>query len=236
MFNYYVYVYLDPRKKCSNNLDGFQLQFEPFYVGKGKGRRYNLHLLAAKNGKDCKNKYKYRKIRSILKAGLEPIIIKIKEDLLEQDAFNKEIEFINILSKQFNLTNLTKGGDGISGYKHRFESKVKSKNSHSKIWTKEKRKQQSEIMKAAIKPEDVKRRVALRKERDNYKQTEKSRKSISNSVKILWENSDYRNKVLETRKTSLVYLNKKSGKVAIYTPEEARIRKNEQKRERRRLR
>ncbi len=41
---YYVYVFLDPRKPGKWEYNGIIFDFQPFYVGKGKGRRINSHF------------------------------------------------------------------------------------------------------------------------------------------------------------------------------------------------
>ena len=97
-FEYYVYVYLDPRKPANYQYFdqglGISFEHEPFYVGEGKKNRMYEHLKEAKNDnfENVKgiNKYKIRKIRKIWKAGLEPIIYKIFEFQNEQDALNFE--------------------------------------------------------------------------------------------------------------------------------------------------
>ena len=124
---YYVYVYLDPRKeKFSKN--GLEFDYEPFYVGKGSTRRSKQHLWEAKTSSSHTwNQFKKNKINKIIKSGLKPIIVKIKEFDNEQEALNYEIELIKSIGRYPDgpLTNMTNGGDGISGYKHTKEWKEK---------------------------------------------------------------------------------------------------------------
>jgi group I intron endonuclease len=109
--NYYVYELIDPR----NNL--------PFYVGKGtildnKNRRYRRiydHL----NLRDKSNRFKNRVINKIRKHGLEVKFNIIQEFTCESEAFALEITLIKKHGKRIDnsgiLTNLTDGGEGVSG-------------------------------------------------------------------------------------------------------------------------
>lgn len=115
MNNFYVYVYLDPRKKGSYTYGKYSFEYEPFYVGKGKGNRYKQHLL------ECSLKYnniKNNKIKLIIKNGLNPIILKIDKNLTEQKALNLEEYLIKKIGRiKLNsgpLTNLTNGGEGTN--------------------------------------------------------------------------------------------------------------------------
>ena len=107
--SFYVYVYIDPR----NN--------EPFYVGKGRGRRYKHHLNSAKSDLHYKesNRLKINKIRKILGSGMEPII-EIFSDLSENDSFIMEMNLISKYGRMDlgtgTLTNLSEGGEGQSGW------------------------------------------------------------------------------------------------------------------------
>lgn len=120
---YYVYVYLDPRKRGNFKYTNISFECEPFYVGKGKADRFLKHLT------ENKRHYKNNKIKAILNAGLKPIIVKLYENLNEEDSFIKEMEVIKIIGRlDLNLgplTNLTDGGEGHSGYKHSNEFKEK---------------------------------------------------------------------------------------------------------------
>lgn len=114
---YYVYIYLDPRKKGKFNYDDISLEYEPFYIGKGKGNRFTDHLREAK--RTNKNHPKTNKIKKIWKNNKSPIIIKVKDNISEDEAFELEIKLIHIIGRQDlktgPLTNLCGGGEGISG-------------------------------------------------------------------------------------------------------------------------
>jgi len=126
---FYVYVYLDPRKPGNFKYGDYEFNYEPFYVGKGKGRRYNIHLLECFKKQD-KNYQKVNKITKILKeTNKNPVIIKFEENLLEQNALNLEIKMIKTIGridlKTGPLTNLTDGGDNQKGFHHSDETKRK---------------------------------------------------------------------------------------------------------------
>jgi len=86
---FYVYVYIDPRN------------FEEFYYGKGTGSRKTAHLF------DDSDTEKAKRIKSIKKEGLEPIIKVISKGLTEMEAFLVEKTLIWKLGR--NLTNLSSG-------------------------------------------------------------------------------------------------------------------------------
>lgn len=114
---FYNYIYLDPRKPGNYNYQVFHFDYEPFYVGKGQGGRCYNHLNETKN-RTC-NLKKFYKVQKILKQGLEPIVLKIYENLEEPIAFQNEIDLIKIIGRHDKklgpLVNLTNGGDGGSG-------------------------------------------------------------------------------------------------------------------------
>lgn len=116
MGDFYVYIYLDPRKPGSFMYNNLEFNFEPFYVGKGTKNRAHSGI------RDKKKSLKTSKIGSILKSGNFPIIIKLYENITNDEAFTKEIETIlkigRIDNKTGPLTNMTDGGTGGTGLKH----------------------------------------------------------------------------------------------------------------------
>lgn len=103
---YYVYQYLDPNTKI------------PFYIGKGKGDRYQSHLRKART--QTKKSYPViDKCKQLLLESQEPIIEILEYFDNERQACNREIELIAKIGrkdcKAGPLLNLTNGGEGSSG-------------------------------------------------------------------------------------------------------------------------
>ena len=109
---YYIYIYLDPRKSGNYKYGEYEFDYEPFYIGKGKGRRYKEI-----NGR---NKYFKNKISKIKKYGLKPLVIKFKENLDEENSFILESKLISLIGREDlnkgTLVNFTDGGEGKSGH------------------------------------------------------------------------------------------------------------------------
>jgi hypothetical protein len=106
---YYVYALFHPE----NGL--------PCYIGKGNGDRWNDH---EKKPYKCSNPH----LRNLINRYRELPKVKISENLPEREAFKLEIALIKILGREKDggiLYNLTKGGDGVSGWKHGEESLLK---------------------------------------------------------------------------------------------------------------
>lgn len=119
MNTFYVYAYLDPRKPGKFKYDEYEFTHEPFYIGKGTKSRINRHLA----GNGGFNPIKKNKINKIIQSGQTPILIKIKENLTNQEALDLEIKLIRLIGritrKTGTLTNYTKGGETYLGYKHK---------------------------------------------------------------------------------------------------------------------
>ncbi len=122
MNSYYVYIYLDPRKNGNFKYEDIEFENEPFYVGKGINSRCIRHL---NTNYSNHNPLKINKINKIQKEGLQPIIIKYKENLSNEEALRLEIDIIRkigrIIRKSGPLTNYSKGGETYLGYKHKKE-------------------------------------------------------------------------------------------------------------------
>ena len=108
--NYYVYALLDPRKSGEFKYDeNIIFEYEPFYIGKGKGQRIDQHFHKSQIERDS-NRCKVNKILKIKEQGYNPIKIKIYENLEEENSLNLEKYIISIIGKD-KLTNLTDGGE-----------------------------------------------------------------------------------------------------------------------------
>ena len=153
MNNFYVYIYLDPRKPGKYEYGDYCFLYEPFYVGKGTRRRWKMHLEEHSLKIDS---FKNRKIKNILKEGydLKKYNIKIFKNISNIDASKIEIELIKIIGrhdlKEGPLTNHTDGGEGCSGRIVSEETKRKLSESHmGKKMSKEARKKMSESKKGS---------------------------------------------------------------------------------------
>lgn len=137
--NYYVYIYLDPTICDLYKANEHIFYNKPIYVGKGKNDRYLDHIKhAEKLIKYPKLYEKYEKkldlktryLVELLKNNINPIIVKLKENMEEQKSFDLEKFIIKSFGRINNntgiLTNLTDGDEGVSG-------RILSKSSLKKI-------------------------------------------------------------------------------------------------------
>jgi hypothetical protein len=86
MNTYFIYALCDPRKPGKYNYDGldFTFDYEPFYIGKGTGKRPMYHIWSSVERRT--NPIKANKIKSILDAGFEPTVIKPTIDISNEDS------------------------------------------------------------------------------------------------------------------------------------------------------
>lgn len=109
---FYVYVLFRP-------WDG-----SPFYVGKGKGRRWLTHDRPWHRTGNRRLSSIVKKARSL---GLEIPKVKIRENLTESESFQIEVALIAAIGRGLDgpLANMTDGGEGIAGLNHSQESRAK---------------------------------------------------------------------------------------------------------------
>lgn len=117
---FYNYVFLDERKPGTYVYDvfGYSISFdyEPFYVGKGTGRRIRDHKSSALRGADTRMA---KKIRSIEKSGHKALELIVFSGDVDAVSIAKETMLIEAIGRDSvggTLINLTDGGDGMSGY------------------------------------------------------------------------------------------------------------------------
>ncbi len=152
---YYVYAILDPRKLGDYKYFDFKFEYQPFYIGKGTKRR--LVFTGARNS-FCENKI----VKIKKEVNTEPIIRIIKGNLSEDDAFALEIKLIKSIGRKGcgPLTNITDGGEGVSGHTHTEESKEKMRQSQiGKKHTEEHKRKISEGNKGKFVSEESKARM-----------------------------------------------------------------------------
>jgi len=173
----------------------------PFYIGKGKGRRYRDilgHINMTHMNRLLKNK--------IRKVGVANVKIQfLHKDLIEKEAFQWEKYWIKYIGrrdlKEGTLCNLTNGGDGCAGHSHSEKTKRKMSKAH---------KGQVAWNKGIPFSTEAKRKMCkAQKEKGNpfkgKKHSEESRKKMSNALKgnIPWnkgksQSKETRQKISET--------------------------------------
>lgn len=129
MNSFYVYALLNLNIPGKFKYNDIELEFLPFYIGKGKGKRDLEHFKNySLKPNSSKNKF--------LKEG-KCISKKIKDNLSEDDAFRLERYYIDLIGRIDNgagpLANLTSGGQGVSGYKYTPDQLIKRSKEQSTI-------------------------------------------------------------------------------------------------------
>jgi hypothetical protein len=182
----------------------------PYYVGKGKSKR------GFRKGcpvKEVVPEYVYEPDK-------ERIVV--QEHPCEEEAFEAEKFLISFFGRKDLgtgcLNNLTNGGEGVSGLKNPHTAEWNSRISEShkgKEVPQAMREQISRKLKGRKIPKDtllkrakaqtgLKRSVATRHKMSisakNQKRTEAQKKALSEVVRLLWQDPEYRARMLEARK------------------------------------
>lgn len=157
---YYVYHLVNPETKL------------PFYVGKGKGNRCKQHF--TDKFEYAKNKRLNGHIRKLRESGIQPIIVKYKENLTESDAYDLEESEI----RKYGRIGFEEGGilmnlllearppvlrgedNGFYGRHHTEETRrILSEKHKGKTHTEETKQKMSEKRKGVPKSEEHRRKI-----------------------------------------------------------------------------
>lgn len=133
MKKFYTYIYLDPRYPGKYKYEEYEFDYKPFYVGKGTGTRCYRQAEKARIHK-LKPSFKRSYLKKLFNLGLKPIIIKVHDNISEELALEKEIKLIKLIGRRkYNegyLTNISEGGDGLSGWIMPKEARNKISKAH----------------------------------------------------------------------------------------------------------
>ena len=168
----YVYGLCDPR----NPLQPI------FYVGKGSGDRKVQHFRNIPKGmQGDKKSEKYKIIQSIKDAGLTPSVVILSHHETDDEAYKAEQEIIAKIG-QANLTNKSKGGEGIT---------TKGKPSTPVALT-EKQEHFCQLMVASTAPSSDNYRIA-------YNAVKATKKSVNEMASELMRNPKVTSRIEELR-------------------------------------
>ena len=143
MNKFYVYLHCKPDEV-------------PFYVGKGTFSR--SQRLSSRN--------QYHK-NIVAKYGKKNIKIYVFECDSEEQAFSDEVQWIECLTKQgYELSNMTIGGEGVSGHKHSEETKARlseanrnRKGEKRQPHSEERKQEISELTKTALLNPEIRKKI-----------------------------------------------------------------------------
>lgn len=143
----------------------------PFYIGKGRRHRIKIHRQNAWRG----STHKDRIIQSMLRAGNEPIGVKLVEGLSDEVAKQIEIDLIYLLGRypKGPLTNVTSGGDGVSNIPA--ESRERQRQGVIRYWAEASPEKRAEALQH------------LRSVRPNAPLSVEARERISAATKERWD-------------------------------------------------
>ena len=112
---YYVYVLQNPKKPLKHKTDKYGLDHEPFYIGKGTGKRSEAHLDGVIKRDEAHNTRLWSEINLIRSYGKTPIVTKVFTSENESLVYAKEAELINHYGLRYKdglLVNVSTGKAG----------------------------------------------------------------------------------------------------------------------------
>lgn len=161
MNKYYTYAYLDPRINVRLVVNDSIFDYEPFYIGKGTGNRFNTHKQRWSYLK--KNSHKNNKIKQIINDGFVPIVYIIKSGITEEEALYLESHFIKEIGTRCNISGIKAGpltNLKIDGVIQKYSNESKRKMSQSAKLRK--RKPHTEETKRKIKESNKSKTIEVR--------------------------------------------------------------------------
>jgi len=218
MNRFYVYVYLNPSKPGKYKYGEYEFDYEPFYVGKGTNQRYKYHLKSAKKGEIESNLYFSNTIKYIIREyKQDPLIIKYKTNLEEKESFCLEMDMIKTIGRKDlgkgPLTNLTNGGEGMSGWKMPEEVKEKTKHVGKNNYWYEKTTPIYKKYSCTFYNEEIKNRAI--KKLKKVKHTKEWNDKVSKSLKGRTLSDDHKNKISKIRRKKWIIITPENKKFEI---------------------
>lgn len=112
---YYVYILQNPKKLNGTLKDKYGIKYEPFYVGKGKNQRSDLHYKNVIAYNSSHNSKLLEEINSLRTYGSMPVVTKIFESTNEELVYKKEQEAISYYGLRYKDGLLVNSSSGKAG-------------------------------------------------------------------------------------------------------------------------
>lgn len=116
MEQYYVYVLQNPKKRLGlDETNPYKIEYEPFYVGKGKGDRSEVHYSRVISNNESHNLKLLAEINHLRTLGVTPLVSRIYFNSDESKVYEKEMEVIKYFGLRYKdgyLVNVSTGKAG----------------------------------------------------------------------------------------------------------------------------